>query len=65
MDDVKGEGHIVVYHRREMAGTNVTDQFNSDESEEEDILLLSDAVKSTYELKLPLFFLREVVGQPC
>ena len=34
----------------------MTDQFNSDESEEEDILLLSDAVKSTDELKLPLFF---------
>ena len=34
----------------------MTDQFNSDESEKEDTLLLSDAVKSTDDLKLPLFF---------
>ena len=34
----------------------MTDQFNSDESEKEDTLLLYDAVKSTDDLKLPLFF---------
>ena len=34
----------------------MTDLFNSDESEKEDTLLLSDAVKSTDDLKLPLFF---------
>ena len=43
----------------------MTDQFNSDENEEEDILLLSDVVKSTDKLYLPLFFLRDVVGQLC
>ena len=54
--DVKGEGHVVVYHSHKMAGPNVADQFNSDESEEEEILLLSHAAKSTYKLNLPLFF---------
>ena len=34
----------------------MTDQFNSNENEEEEILLLSDVVKSTDKLYLPLFF---------
>ena len=34
----------------------MTDQFNSDESEHEDILLLSDVVKSIDEFNLPPYF---------
>ena len=34
----------------------MTNQFNSDESEEEEILLLSDVVKWIDELNLPPYF---------
>ena len=59
---VKGEGHVVVYHSQKMAGPNVTDQFNSDESEEEEILLLSHAAKSKYKLNFPFFSGKSLVN---
>ena len=55
--DVKGESHVVVYHSRtKWLDKHVTDQFNSDESEHEDILLVSDVVKSIDEFNLPPYF---------
>ena len=55
--NVKGERHVVVYHSRiKWRDKHVTNQLNSDESEDEEILLLSDVVKSIDELNLPPYF---------